>query len=108
MRNGEIHDYAWAPDGRWLAYVVMGANQQNGIWLYSVESRKSTLVSNPRSNDFNPRFDAAGKYLFFLSTRHENPTFSRSEFQHRHVEDDRHLRGDVAAWGGFAVCTALG
>ncbi len=57
-----------------------GANQQSGIWLYNLDTRKSTRVSDPRSNDFNPGFDAAGRYLYFSSTRHENPTLSRSEF----------------------------
>jgi tricorn protease len=76
----EIQNYTWAPDGHWLAYVISGANQQTGIWLYNFDTRKSTLVSDPRSNDFNPAFDAAGRYLYFISTRHENPTLSRSEF----------------------------
>src|SRR5882724_3614556 len=76
----EIHDYTWSPDGRWLAYSIVGANQQSGIWLYNTETRKASLVSDPRSNDFQPAFDPAGKYLFFISTRHENPTFSRTEF----------------------------
>jgi tricorn protease len=76
----EIHDYSWSPDSRWLAYSIVGANQQSGVWLYNVDTRKATLVSDVRSNDFQPGFDPAGKYLFFISTRHENPTFSRSEF----------------------------
>jgi tricorn protease len=76
----EIQNYTWAPDGRWVAYVLTGANQQSGIWLYNLETRQSTRLSDPRSNDFNPVFDAAGKYLYFISTRHENPTFSRTEF----------------------------
>ncbi len=76
----ELHDYVWSPDGRWLAYSVTGANQQSGIWLYSLETHQATRVSDPRSNDYNPQFDRDGRYLFFLSTRHENPTLSRSEF----------------------------
>ena len=76
----EVQGYAWAPDGRWLAYVITGANQQSGIWLYNRDTRKSTLVSDPRSNDFSPGFDSAGRYLYFVSTRHENPTLSHSEF----------------------------
>jgi tricorn protease len=36
-------------------------------------------VSDAGPNDFNPVFDREGRYLFFLSTRHENPVFSRSE-----------------------------
>ena len=76
----EIQSFSWAPDGRWLAYVITGANQQSGIWLYSLETHKSTGVSEPRSYDFYPVFDPAGRYLYFISTRHENPTLSHSEF----------------------------
>ena len=76
----EVQNYTWAPGGHWLAYVITGANQQSGIWLYNLATRKSTRVSDPRANDFNPDFDAAGRYLYFISTRHENPTLSHSEF----------------------------
>ena len=76
----EVQNYTWAPDSRWVAYVLTGANQQSNIWLYNLETRKSTRVSDPRSNDFNPSFDTAGKFLYFISTRHENPTLSRTEF----------------------------
>ena len=75
----EIHDQAWSPDGRWLAYSITGANQQTGIWLYNLASRQATRVSDPRTNDFSPVFDPAGRYLLFISTRHENPTVSQSE-----------------------------
>jgi tricorn protease len=76
----EMQNYVWAPDGRWLAYVLTGDNQQSGIWFYNVETKKSTRVSDPRSNDFGPAFDPQGRYLYFISTRHENPTLSKSEF----------------------------
>jgi tricorn protease len=76
----EIHDYSWSPDGKWVAYSVTASNQQRGIWLYDVDGRKATRVSEPLANDFSPVFDPNGKYLYFLSTRHENPTFSQSEF----------------------------
>src|SRR5579863_53602 len=76
----EIHDYAWSPDSRWLAYSITRPNQQSGIWLFSLETRKATLVSDSTANDYQPAFEPSGKYLLFISTRHENPTFSRSEF----------------------------
>ncbi|MFZ1906752.1 MAG: PDZ domain-containing protein [Steroidobacteraceae bacterium] len=75
----EMHDQTWSPDGRWLAYSITGANQQTGIWLYNLASHRATRVSNPQMNDFSPVFDPAGRYLLFISTRHENPTFSQSE-----------------------------
>jgi tricorn protease len=76
----EIHDYAWSPDGRWLAYSLSSPNQQRGIFLYEVETRKATRVSAPLANDFDPVFDPRGRYLYFVSTRQENPTFSETEF----------------------------
>ncbi len=76
----EIHDQSWSPDGRWLAYSVTGSNEQRGIWLYSLDAGKATLVSGPMGNDFSPVFSPDGKYLYFVSTRHENPTLSESEF----------------------------
>jgi len=79
-KYNEIHDQSWSPDGRWLAYSITGANQQSGIWLYNLEKRQATRISDPRSNDFSPVFDPAGRYLLFISTRHENPTVSQSEF----------------------------
>ncbi len=76
----EIHDYAWSPDGRWLAYSTLGANQVRSIWLYSTDSGKATRISRSRDSDFSPAFDPEGKYLYFISGRHENPTLSESEF----------------------------
>jgi tricorn protease len=76
----EIHDYSWSPDGQWIAYSLTAANQQRGLWLYDLNGRKATRISELLANDFSPVFDPTGKYLYFASTRHENPTFSQSEF----------------------------
>lgn len=67
----EIHDYAWAPDGRWLAYSRNESNRRSGIWLYSLERARSVRVSDARANDFSPVFDPRGRYLYFLSQRRE-------------------------------------
>ncbi|HET7922019.1 MAG TPA: PDZ domain-containing protein, partial [Gammaproteobacteria bacterium] len=77
---GEIHDYAWSPDSRWLTYSLNTDNQMRGIWLYNLADNKATALSSPMDADFNPVFDPDGKYLYFISARHENPTFSQSEF----------------------------
>ncbi|MDB5975374.1 MAG: hypothetical protein JWR07_2134, partial [Nevskia sp.] len=75
----EIHDYSWSPDGRWLAYSLTGPNQVHAIWFYSLDSGKATRVSAARDNDLAPIFDAEGKHLYFISTRHENPVFADNE-----------------------------
>ncbi|MCE9580101.1 MAG: PDZ domain-containing protein [Deltaproteobacteria bacterium] len=78
-KYAEIHDQSWSPDGAWIALSIVGENQQRGIWLYSVAQGKASLVSPSTGNDFAPVFSPDGKYLYFASTRHENPTFSETE-----------------------------
>ncbi len=79
-RYQEMHDYNWSPDGRWLAYSITDANQVRALWLYSLESGKATRVSAGRDNDTSPAFDPEGHYLYFISSRHENPVLSEAEF----------------------------
>ncbi|MGH8312164.1 MAG: S41 family peptidase [Gammaproteobacteria bacterium] len=76
----EMHDFSWSPDGRWLAYSITAPNQMRQIYLYNLAGAKATLISSPMDNDQSPVFDPEGKYLYFVSARHENPTFSESEF----------------------------
>ena len=60
------------PVGRWLEMSSPGANQQSGIWLYNLD----TLVSPPgsairaRMISIPCSMPRAGKYLYFISTRH--------------------------------------
>jgi tricorn protease len=83
---GEIHDQAFSPDGRWLAYSTNAANQQRGIWLYDIGSGKARRVSESFNSDYGPVFSPNGKYLYFVSQRHENPTFAENEFNAVSVE----------------------
>ncbi|HTQ12702.1 MAG TPA: PDZ domain-containing protein [Rhizomicrobium sp.] len=84
----EIHDQSFSPDGRWLAYSMPASNQQSHIWLYDIASGKATQVSQTLANDSGPMFSPDGKYLYFISSRHENPTLSQTEFNMATVEMD--------------------
>ena len=75
----EIHDQAWSPDGNWLAFSMMRPDQQRSIWLHDIAHNKSIELTAPTENDESPVFTTDGKYLAFVSARHENPTFSESE-----------------------------
>jgi tricorn protease len=76
----EIHHYSWSPDGLWLAYSKIGRNNLSDIYLYSLKDFKTTKISAGMNSDSDPVFGPDGKYLFFISARHENPTFSETEF----------------------------
>ena len=79
-RYNEILDYTWSPDGAWLAYSLSEANQMHSLWLYRIDGAHATRISDGFENDSGPAFDPEGKYLYFISARHENPVFSESEF----------------------------
>ena len=76
----EIHDYNWSPDGKWITYSKAAENNFSSIYLYNLNDNKSVNISSEMNDDFEPVFSKDGKYLFFISSRHENPVASEIEF----------------------------
>jgi tricorn protease len=66
---------SWAPDSRWMAYTkpVNGTGKGN-LYLYSLDSKKVSPMSQDLYDDGNPVFDPDGKYLYFLSNRFFYPS----------------------------------
>jgi len=75
----EIHQVAWSPDSRWLAYVKTTGAGFGVIWLHSLANGRSTAVTDGMSDDFSPSFDPEGRYLYFLSRRTFRPEFGTFE-----------------------------
>lgn len=75
----EIHDYSWSPDGRWITYSKVEDNQLDSIYLFSLDKGKAYRVSSAMNDDVEPVFGSQGKFLFFISARHESPIFNQSE-----------------------------
>ncbi len=79
----EVSDYAWSPDSRWVAYSLPRENRNNAIFLYdTLEGRKVQLTDDFYEN-LNPRFDADGGYLYFLSYR--NYQIGMDPFEDNHI-----------------------
>jgi tricorn protease len=76
----EIHDQSFSPDGKYLAYSLHRDQQQHALWLYDIAASKAVQLSVAHNDDQNPTFSPDGKYLYFLSSRHENPVLSDTEF----------------------------
>ena len=72
----EIRDAAFSPDGRWLAYSTLRANQTRAIHLNELGSGKDTVVSSSMESDRNPIFMPDGRTLAFISQRNEQPFVS--------------------------------
>ncbi|MGB6198455.1 MAG: PDZ domain-containing protein [Candidatus Acidiferrales bacterium] len=69
---GEITDFAWSPDSKWISYSKPAENTNHFIALYSLATGKVSDVTDDFTNTYNPIFDPEGKYLYVLSTRDYN------------------------------------
>jgi len=58
----------WSPDSKWLTWSRDLESHQNAIYLYSLDSGKTTQITDGMSNAKSPVFDREGKYLFFYAS----------------------------------------
>ena len=72
----EIRDASFSPDGRWLAYSTQRSTRLRAIHLREIKSGHDTVVSSPMESDRLPVFTSDGRYLAFVSQRHEQPFVS--------------------------------
>jgi tricorn protease len=59
---------SWSPDSKWIAYNRESDNHLNSIFLFSLDSGKSSAISDGMSDARFPIFDANGKYLYFAAS----------------------------------------
>jgi tricorn protease len=64
----------WSPDSKWIAYQRDLNNQLSAIFLYSIDAKKSTQVTDGMSDAGFPAFDHNGKYLYFLASTDDGPS----------------------------------
>ncbi len=79
---GEIRDYRFSPDSQWLAYAKPMPNGRSNVLIASVRTGRTFAVSAALDDDFAPRWDPKGKYLYMLSNRSLNPVLSNFDLEH--------------------------
>jgi tricorn protease len=87
--DGEIHDFAWSGDSRWIAYAKPQETGFGRIQLYSLETGKLTPVTDSLTDSFNPSFDPEGANLYFISRRTLDPEFGTFELNMQFSVTDR-------------------
>jgi tricorn protease len=63
-----VWDFVWSPDSRWLTYSKEVPSHMNVIMVYSLETGKTTQVTDGLSDAKFPVFDKSGKYIFFTAS----------------------------------------
>ena len=66
----DIHDLAWSPDSRWLAYTRPAPNLLTQVMIYDTKGGATTALTNERWDSYSPAWSPDGKWLWFLSDRH--------------------------------------
>ena len=98
-KQGDIQDYKWSPDSRWLAYTKAGDTQFPSIWLYSLDGGKARQLTSDLTIEAEPTWSPDGRYLYFLSNRDFNLTFSGFEFDYVYTNPTRVYVGVLAKEG---------
>jgi tricorn protease len=81
----EITDYRFSPDNQWIAYVKPLANGNRQLNLYALRTGTAFPIGEGMYDDFEPRWDPKGKYLYFLSKRRFAPVMDDYDFEHIHL-----------------------
>lgn len=66
----------WSSDSRWIAYSRDLPNSHRAVFLYNVESGKSTKITDGFYSCSNPSFDPSGRYLFVVTQQAFRPYYS--------------------------------
>jgi len=79
---GKLGDFSWSPDSRWITLSDGGTNDMSRIFIYNIDSKVTTPVTDGWYSSYNPVFSSDGKYLSFISDRDFNPTYGDTEWNH--------------------------
>ncbi len=77
---GPVNDYAFSPDGQWLAFSLSNWNGNSSLYVWGVADGKLHRITDETFNVGSPEWDPAGKYLYVLSDREFAPQISRVEW----------------------------
>jgi tricorn protease len=77
---GRAFDYAWSPDGQWLAYTLNNWNGYRSLYIWGAADGQTHRLTGDTFNIVSPEWDPAGDYLYFLSDREFAPQISNVEW----------------------------
>ncbi|NNF04676.1 MAG: protease, partial [Rhodothermales bacterium] len=67
IRRGNM-GVSWSPDSKWLTYAKTGANNFRRVFVWHVDDRRPTAITDPMADSFAPSFDRDGRHLYILAS----------------------------------------
>ncbi len=64
----------WSADDRWIVYTKILPNHFRAVFVYSLDSGKSTQITDGMSDAEYAVFDKNGKYIYFTASTNLGPT----------------------------------
>jgi len=74
--NDNVLQPSWSPDSKWIAYGRQLPNLLRAIFIYSLDSGKTSQITDGLSDARHPAFDKSGKYLYFTASTNLGPQIS--------------------------------
>ncbi|MHB8080411.1 MAG: S41 family peptidase, partial [Candidatus Krumholzibacteriia bacterium] len=81
-RLGQVDDYAWSPDSRWLAFSLSEASGLSAVHVWDAQDGRVRRVTDGRAGENEPVWDPEGKYLFLLARHDYAPQISSLEWNY--------------------------
>jgi len=81
-----VMDPNWSPDSKWITWTRQLKNRMCAVFVHSLETGKSTQVTDGLSDARFANFDKSGKYIFFTASTNAGPTtgwLDMSSFPHQ-------------------------
>ncbi|MBL8171823.1 MAG: PD40 domain-containing protein [Acidobacteria bacterium] len=69
-----VTDPNWSPDSKWITYTKQLKNHLCAVFVHSLETGKSTQITDGLSDARYANFDKNGKYLYFTASTNAGPT----------------------------------
>jgi tricorn protease len=87
--QAEINEYAFSPDGRYLAYSLPLPTDYTVVKIFDTQTGKSVSITGATTNDGTPAWDPEGRYLYFLSDRAANPVMDHRDAENVEIRTTR-------------------
>lgn len=63
-----------SPDGKWIAYSLLGPSNNQILYLYNFDTKKATAITDGMSDAGQPAFSPDGQYLYFSASTNRGTT----------------------------------